>query len=148
MSNFGRGVTVRARKNHFCEWCWSAILMGEEHYRFKGKWEGEFQDWRMHRDCRVAFEEESEGGEIHDHRHDQGRTCLGMEFRRKELIAQISYLLSKRLPVAAQDIRSTVVGVLELLDDQKEREFLRLYNMRRNAMEGSLKACLAWKKAK
>lgn len=40
-----------AAKEHRCEWCFEAILKAERHAHFVGKWEGEFQNWRMHEEC-------------------------------------------------------------------------------------------------
>jgi hypothetical protein len=41
----------KANKEHKCIWCGEGILKGEVHYQFKGKWEGEWQNWRMHKEC-------------------------------------------------------------------------------------------------
>lgn len=40
-----------ARKKHRCEWCGEFILVGEEHYKWAGVFEGDFQSWRAHLEC-------------------------------------------------------------------------------------------------
>lgn len=54
MTDFGETTHPKAAKDHRCEWCGETILKGEKHVRFTGKWEGEFQDWRMHYECHEA----------------------------------------------------------------------------------------------
>lgn len=34
--------TVTAKKVHYCEECWKAILPGERYHRYAGTWEGRF----------------------------------------------------------------------------------------------------------
>lgn len=51
MSEFGSYLYPRARKQHRCEWCGEPIPVGEKHTQYVGKWEGEFQNWRMHNEC-------------------------------------------------------------------------------------------------
>ena len=51
MSDFGDTTWPTARKAHRCIWCGETILVGEKHAHYTGKWEGEFQDWRMHSEC-------------------------------------------------------------------------------------------------
>lgn len=41
----------KARKEHRCHWCGEKIRVGEKHYQCKGHWEGDWQDWRMHKLC-------------------------------------------------------------------------------------------------
>lgn len=55
MSDFGEVVWKRAGKPHQCEWCGESILKGEEHGHFTGQWEGEWQNWRMHKECYEAY---------------------------------------------------------------------------------------------
>ena len=51
MTDFGDTSWPVARKPHRCEWCGEVIAVGEKHARYVGKWEGDFQNWRMHSDC-------------------------------------------------------------------------------------------------
>jgi hypothetical protein len=55
MSNFTRGEWPTARKRHCCIWCGEPIPVGEKHYHYTGRWGDEWQDWRMHRECKGAF---------------------------------------------------------------------------------------------
>lgn len=43
-----------ARKDYICEWCSEKILKGEKYYRYKGIYEGRFQDTCMHLECEDA----------------------------------------------------------------------------------------------
>lgn len=56
MSDFGSSTRPVARKNYRCLWCGEHILKKEKHYHYSGKWEGDFQDWRMHNECITACE--------------------------------------------------------------------------------------------
>lgn len=58
MSDFGETTQPVARKDYRCEWCGETIQKGEKHAHFVGKWEGEFQDWRMHAECSVDADSE------------------------------------------------------------------------------------------
>lgn len=51
MSDFGRHIHPTARKDHRCEWCGETIPKGENHTQYRGMWEGEWQNWRMHDEC-------------------------------------------------------------------------------------------------
>ena len=53
----------KAAKDHRCIWCGETIPKGSHHAHYVGKWEGEFQDWRMHSEC---HEDASEGFEIEE----------------------------------------------------------------------------------
>ena len=54
MSDFGQTVEHAGRKDHRCEWCGENIPKGEIFAHFKGMWEGDFQNWRMHLECYSA----------------------------------------------------------------------------------------------
>lgn len=41
----------KARKRHRCQWCGEFILVGEEHQKTVGIFEGDFQSWRAHHEC-------------------------------------------------------------------------------------------------
>lgn len=58
MSDCGEGKWVTGIKPHSCAACFAAIAKGEKHYHFKGKWGGDWQDWRMHWECFEAYSEE------------------------------------------------------------------------------------------
>ena len=49
--SFGETTHPKARKPYKYVWCGEQILLKEEHAHFVGKWEGKFQNWRMHTDC-------------------------------------------------------------------------------------------------
>ena len=51
MSSFGNTEHPVARKEHRCEYCYGPIPQGEKHPHFKGMWDGEWQNWRMHQEC-------------------------------------------------------------------------------------------------
>lgn len=55
----------KARKNYLCIYCGELILKGETHSKASGKWEGEFQSWRMHNECLEQHDEENmrDGGD-------------------------------------------------------------------------------------
>lgn len=66
MSDLGGYTKPIAQKKHRCIWCGDAIPKGEKHQHCKGKWEGDWQDWRMHAECFAAFQKVTgnEGGFI------------------------------------------------------------------------------------
>ena len=49
--NFGNITYPIARLEHRCEYCYGPIPKGEKHPQFKGMWDGEWQNWRMHQEC-------------------------------------------------------------------------------------------------
>ena len=51
MSDFGTNTLRVSRKDRRCEWCGEGIPAEEKHQHYVGKFEGEFQDWRMHVEC-------------------------------------------------------------------------------------------------
>lgn len=63
MTDFGDTNWPKAAKDHRCEWCGQGILKGEKHAHFVGKWDGEFQNWRMHSEC---YDDAITNGEIQD----------------------------------------------------------------------------------
>lgn len=54
MSDFGTTSYHKGYKDHRCEWCGETIPAGERFAHFTGKWQDEFQNWRMHMECEVA----------------------------------------------------------------------------------------------
>lgn len=61
MSDFGDGNWTVGRKPHRCEYCYGPIPQGERHYQFKGIWEGEWQNWRMHKECNESYDMNGDG---------------------------------------------------------------------------------------
>ena len=55
MSDFGEGRWIKSRKQLRCEYCYGPIPKGEEYYRYKGLFEGEWQNWAMHRECHESY---------------------------------------------------------------------------------------------
>ena len=51
MNNFGEGKWMVGRRDHRCEYCYGLIPQGEEHYHYRGMFDGRWQNWRMHREC-------------------------------------------------------------------------------------------------
>lgn len=97
MSDCGGGFFIKAKKEHPCIWCHTPILKGETHYQFKGLWESEWQNWRMHSECSDAHDEETEGGEIHDDTHQRGRTCNQTEEDSWKTAKEVGALIKKAL---------------------------------------------------
>ncbi len=54
--NFGGGKWVKATKDHTCDGCLGPIAKGESHYNYRGMYDGEWQNWRMHEECFEAWE--------------------------------------------------------------------------------------------
>ncbi len=57
MSDMGEGIWVTGRRAHRCAGCQSPIPLDEVHFHFRGKWEGEWQNWRLHAECHQDWEE-------------------------------------------------------------------------------------------
>ena len=55
--DFGDGRWLTGRKQHRCEGCLGPIPKGERHYQFKGMFEGDWQNWRMHEECHENYAE-------------------------------------------------------------------------------------------
>ena len=54
--DFGEGAWIKGRKRHRCAGCQGPIFKSELHFQFKGKYENEWQNWRMHAECHAAQE--------------------------------------------------------------------------------------------
>lgn len=63
MTDFGNVSYPVGRKDYRCEWCGQWIPTGEKHAHFVCKWEGDFQNWRMHLEC---HDDANESGELTD----------------------------------------------------------------------------------
>jgi hypothetical protein len=46
-----------AQKEYRCEWCGEKILKGDLHAKYVGKWQGDFQFYRMHDECVGALQD-------------------------------------------------------------------------------------------
>jgi hypothetical protein len=55
MSDFGDGKNIKPRKPHRCEWCYQKIEAGEICYQYKGMWQGDWQNWYMHLECKGSY---------------------------------------------------------------------------------------------
>lgn len=63
----------KARKDHKCLWCGEMILKGEIHTQFKGLWQGDWQNWRMHNECIVPCGKDTDYDEgIEEYVHKRG----------------------------------------------------------------------------
>jgi hypothetical protein len=135
-SDFGGSQTVKARKRHPCAWCREPILAGEYHHRFTGKWEGDWQDWRMHLDCIEAhYREDRENhnfGEICGESHQRGRTCGEIEANRFQLIVKLSEIVESSRRKGASDFE-TARAVLREVEEWQHSEKLRIEVARKAA---------------
>lgn len=55
----------KARKEHRCEWCNQKILKGEKHFHRSYRFEGNFNNGRMHLECELAMDK-SDHGDLQD----------------------------------------------------------------------------------
>lgn len=116
MSDFGEGSTVRARKEHTCGWCHDPIVVGEYHFRFVGKWQGEFQDWRMHSDCEDAHQNETDDGEICENAHQRGRTCYEKEDAKRSFAKEIGAEIKERVEKGILQEHGWTILACDLID--------------------------------
>lgn len=144
MSDFGGGFSIKAKKEHSCIWCHTPILKGETHYQFKGVWEGDWQNWRMHSECSDAHSEETDGGEIHDETHERGRTCSQTEMSRWNKAKEVGGLIQKTLgsKMLENDHQFENLGaeVLDLVVDWVESEQERIDDLETAAKKPKVKA--------
>jgi hypothetical protein len=63
MSDFGETTYPVARKQHRCIWCLGPISKGEKHSRWKGMFDGEWQDNRMHMECAADLAKDNYGAD-------------------------------------------------------------------------------------
>jgi hypothetical protein len=74
-TDFGGPTRPVAQKAYRCEWCGETIPVKERHVKYSGKWEGEFQNWRMHNECYSAADDNdelSEGFSPYEHERPDG----------------------------------------------------------------------------
>jgi hypothetical protein len=50
----------KARKVHRCIWCGEPIEIGLVYASYTGMWQGDFQYWKMHRECLEVCAENDE----------------------------------------------------------------------------------------
>lgn len=84
---FGDFCFPVARKRHRCAWCGEWIEVGEKHSKYVGKFEGDFQSWRVHDECKNYYEHLTA---IDDRLCDEGFRPgdHSRGFKRDELIAR------------------------------------------------------------
>lgn len=64
MSDFGGATHPTARKRLRCVMCWTFIPPGEKYVRYKGKYEGEWQNWAAHQECYETYMDQMPGEEF------------------------------------------------------------------------------------
>lgn len=133
-----------ARKRHGCAWCHEWIDVGERHYHYTGKWEGEFQDWRMHEECADSHQSETYEGEICEGPHPRGLTCAEKEEAQLKLAKEVQEAISDELEekgvpkeliakVAADDIALMIVR--DIFEEAIYAEEQRVAELRTKAIE-------------
>lgn len=53
--DFGEVTHPTARKERRCEYCYGPIPTKEQYVHFKGMWDGEWQNWKMHNECYESY---------------------------------------------------------------------------------------------
>lgn len=53
--DFGGALWIRGRKRYRCDACYGPIPKGETHANYRGMYENEWQNWRMHRECYEGY---------------------------------------------------------------------------------------------
>lgn len=56
MADFGDGKWVKGTKRHRCVACYGPIPEGESHYHYRGMYSGDWQNWRMHKECHDSWD--------------------------------------------------------------------------------------------
>jgi hypothetical protein len=67
--NFGTEKQVKLRKTVRCAWCGQDMMKGKTVYQFKGRWNGDWQNWKMHNECRDVYYDDDcfdEGFSLYD----------------------------------------------------------------------------------
>jgi hypothetical protein len=57
LSDFGNVFHRTGRKEHCCEYCYGPIPKAEKHVQYKGMYDGDWQNWRMHNECFEAYDD-------------------------------------------------------------------------------------------
>lgn len=139
MNELGGGGIITAKKQYSCTWCQAPIPNGEKHYQFKGKWDGEWQNWRMHAECSTAHDDETQNGEIHDHPHERGRTCAQTQVARWRKAQEIGEIIKSAIDGkhlkndrAFEDLGLEILGILE---DHAQEDLKRTADVRKAALK-------------
>lgn len=74
MTDVGDVSFPTAAKAHRCEWCGEPIEKGEKHPHFVGKWDGEFQNWRMHFECYESADKDELNEGFMPYEHERPKT--------------------------------------------------------------------------
>ena len=51
MNDFGEGKWIKTRKESKCECCFGLIAKGENVFHYKGRYDGEWCDYKLHSEC-------------------------------------------------------------------------------------------------
>ena len=93
MSDFNAERWPIARDSHRCVWCPERIAPGTRHLHYVGIWNGDWQNWRMHKECAFASgesEDQDNDGELCNQGHPRGYTCRQTEIRNRILEAPVT----------------------------------------------------------
>ncbi len=78
-TDFGEVTEVlKPIKDHVCVWCPEPIKKGEAHHKYVGLHNGDFQDWRVHKECLTPATDSSDAdpdGYFCEQRHSKGGPC-------------------------------------------------------------------------
>ena len=74
MSDFGELTHHKGRKDHRCIWCGQTIPKGESFAHYKGIWEGNWQNWRMHEECYASCDSLDYEDGFEPYAHKRGST--------------------------------------------------------------------------
>ena len=70
---------MKPNKTHQCVWCHEKILPGVFHLKYVGIYEGDFQNWRIHIECKKPMYNSNtyeEFTEICPGPHGRGEECI------------------------------------------------------------------------
>lgn len=63
MSDFGEGKWIKTRKEGKCLYCLGRVPKGEDVYHYKGRYDNEWQDYKLHSECWDDIGQSSYGGQ-------------------------------------------------------------------------------------
>lgn len=61
MSDFGESKRVMSFQQRRCDYCYGPIPEREKHWSWKGRFDGEWQSWRMHDECMTDYSDHGDG---------------------------------------------------------------------------------------